>query len=106
MTDKRRARARVLAGVIRRAVLVVLAVGGVLVACADTTKVLGEECIKSQDCQSGLCESQVCVAAPAFLTIPPASSVVSGADTSAPDSSPDSAAGNDSGDDGGDADPG
>jgi hypothetical protein len=103
MTEKRRVRARVLP----TALLVVLAIGGAVVACADTTKVLGEECIKSQDCQSGLCESQVCVAAPPFLMIPTAgdSGVDASAEASAPDTSTLDSAATD-GDDGGDADPG
>jgi hypothetical protein len=85
MTDRRRARARVLPA----AALAALAIGALLAACADTAKVLGEECIKSQDCQSGLCESQVCVAAPPFLTVPSANTADSAVEASPPDSSSD-----------------
>jgi hypothetical protein len=105
MTDRRRVRARVLP----TAALVALVVGGALAACADTTKTLGEECLKSEDCQSGLCQSEVCVAEPPFLTVPPANTSDSGAESAAPDS----ATGSDSattdsatGDDGSDADQG
>jgi hypothetical protein len=100
MTDRRRVRARVLPTV----ALVALAIGSAVAACANTTKTLGEECIKSQDCQSGLCESQVCVAEPPFLTVPSANTADSAVEASAPDSAPDSATTD--ADDGGDADPG
>jgi len=99
MTDRRRARARVLPGV----VLAALTVGAALAACVDNTKVLGEACIKSEDCQSGLCESQVCVAAPPFLTVPSANTADSATEASAPDSSPDTSTTIDAGGDGSDA---
>jgi hypothetical protein len=97
MTDKRRVRVRVLP----IAVISALAIGVVLAACVDSTKVLGEECVKSDDCQSGLCESFVCVAAPPFLMVPPANTSDAG-EASAPDSAADTAT-TDANDAGGDA---
>ncbi len=111
MTDRRRVRARVPL----TAALFALGVWSGLAACANTDKVVGEECIKSDDCLSGLCESQVCVAAPPFLSVPSANPADAALDTSPPDSAADSAPADDAsdsaptgddGDDGGDAQPG
>ena len=108
MTDRRRARARVPL----TAALFALGVWSALAACANTEKVVGEECIKSDDCLSGLCESQVCVAAPPFLSVPSANPADAAPDTSTspPDSAADTAPADDAsdsaptGDDSGDAD--
>jgi len=68
---------------LRTIVVVVLGVGAVAVACADTRKTLGEECIKDVDCQSGICGSGRCAAAPPILD--------RDASTPAPDASTDAA---------------
>ncbi len=54
------------------AAAVLLASGGacvaaVAVSCAETRRGLGEECLKSDDCLSGICAGQRCVAAPPLL---------------------------------------
>ena len=46
---------------------VVMMYGALVFACADTKRILGEECIKSDDCQSGICTGQKCTAAPPIL---------------------------------------
>jgi hypothetical protein len=63
MTVKSRSRARHILPI----VTVVLTVGALVFACADTKRILGEECIKSEDCQSGICTAQQCTAAPPLL---------------------------------------
>ena len=48
---------------------------GMLGACAETRRTTGEDCLKADDCLSGVCSSQRCAAAPPLLdatTIPPA----------------------------------
>lgn len=96
MTDRRSVRARVLAP----ALLALFAGSWGLIGCPNNTRTLGEECVKSEDCQSGLCSSLVCVAPPPFLTLPPASTADAGEDSEAPDSS----TAEDSGSDADDAD--
>ncbi len=46
---------------------VVMMYGALVFACADTKRINGEECIKSDDCQSGICSGQKCTAAPPIL---------------------------------------
>ena len=73
------------------AVLVMLAI-----ACGETRRPLGDDCIRSDDCLSGVCADRVCVAQPALVT---------GAGASPPDDTPripdaDGAAPRDAGDGG------
>jgi hypothetical protein len=69
-----------------------------VVACAETRRTLGEDCLKSEDCLSGICESLKCAAAPPILGANP---------TLQPDSGPDAAPeGGDGGTEGGDANDG
>jgi hypothetical protein len=54
-----RVRARVLAFVVAGIAALSLAY-----ACAETKRSLGDECLKSTDCLSGICQQLVCSAAP------------------------------------------
>ena len=58
---------------------VLLLVALVAVACGETRGTLGADCIRSDDCLSGVCAARVCVAAPALVT---------GAGPSGPDETP------------------
>jgi len=40
----------------------------VLLACGETRRSLGEECIRDDDCLSGVCASRSCVSAPSLVT--------------------------------------
>ena len=40
---------------------------GVLGACTETRRSIGEDCLKADDCLSGVCSSQKCNAAPPLL---------------------------------------
>ena len=55
-----------------RAVRVLLAIGaaftGVLVACGETRNPIGDECLRGDDCLSGVCSARTCVAAPGLVT--------------------------------------
>ncbi len=55
-----------------RAARVLLAGGvvlsGVLVACGETRNPIGEECLRGDDCLSGVCSARTCVAAPGLVT--------------------------------------
>ncbi|HEY8076726.1 MAG TPA: hypothetical protein VIF62_21520 [Labilithrix sp.] len=48
-------------------------------ACGETRRPLGDDCIRSDDCLSGVCADRLCVAAPAL---------VNGAAASPPDDTP------------------
>lgn len=39
-----------------------------VLACTDTRRGLGEQCLKSEDCVSGLCVAQACASEPPLLT--------------------------------------
>ena len=41
-----------------------LTAGVLAVACAETKRTQGEECLKSDDCISGICRSLVCTSEP------------------------------------------
>lgn len=41
---------------------------GVLAACGETRRPIGEECLRGDDCLSGVCSARTCVAAPALVT--------------------------------------
>lgn len=54
----------------RRPIFVVSAVsllGALAFACTETRHILGEDCIKDQDCQSDICSNLKCAAAPPLL---------------------------------------
>jgi hypothetical protein len=61
-TNRRRVGSRRVASFVRLSLTSASAV--LLVQCADNEKGLGAECVKDQDCASGICSGQVCVAAP------------------------------------------
>ena len=42
-----------------------------LVACTETRRPLGEDCLKDQDCLSGICSGLKCAAAPPTLEAGP-----------------------------------
>lgn len=83
-------------------VLLVLVPCAILAACGETRLPIGEECLRGEDCLSGICSARTCVAAPALVTgappapdetarIPPAEGGAdAGADTAAdaPDDAP------------------
>jgi hypothetical protein len=48
--------------------LVGVAFTGVLVACGETRSPIGEECLRGDDCLSGVCSARTCVAAPGLVT--------------------------------------
>jgi hypothetical protein len=64
MTKAAASRARVSAGAL---VFVVATLAGVSGSCADSRVSLGESCLKDEDCLSGICAEQRCVAAPPLL---------------------------------------
>lgn len=66
MSNSRRSSARAVGSF----VAVVLALGALFNACAETRRSLGEECIKNDDCLSNICESLHCAAAPPIGTVP------------------------------------
>jgi hypothetical protein len=55
-----------------RTARVLLAIGvaftGVLAACGETRNPIGDECLRGDDCLSGVCSSRTCVAAPGLVT--------------------------------------
>ncbi len=40
----------------------------VLVACGEVRRPIGEECLRGEDCLSGVCSARECVAAPTLVT--------------------------------------
>jgi hypothetical protein len=38
-----------------------------LAACGETRRPIGEECLRSDDCLSGVCSARTCVAAPGLV---------------------------------------
>lgn len=38
-----------------------------LAACGETRRPIGDECLRSDDCLSGVCSSRTCVAAPTLV---------------------------------------
>jgi len=62
MIDRRRhARSRALA------LAFFVAPGLLALACTETRRGLGEECLKGEDCISNLCVAQICASAPPLL---------------------------------------
>lgn len=56
------------------ALVALAAIGG----CGETRRPIGDECLRSDDCLSGVCSDKTCVAAPALVTgagSPPADEV-------------------------------
>ncbi len=52
----------------RRPVVLVLVLGALLsLACGETRSPIGDECIRGEDCLSGVCSSRTCVAAPPLV---------------------------------------
>lgn len=39
-----------------------------LAACGETRRPIGDECLRDEDCLSGVCSSRLCVAAPPLVT--------------------------------------
>jgi hypothetical protein len=39
-----------------------------LVACGEVRRPIGEECLRGEDCLSGVCSARECVAAPTLVT--------------------------------------
>ena len=37
---------------------------GILVACGETRRPIGDECLRNEDCLSGVCSARACVSAP------------------------------------------
>jgi hypothetical protein len=52
----------------RALLLVGLAIAGGVVACGETRSPIGDECLRGDDCLSGVCSSRTCVAAPGLVT--------------------------------------
>lgn len=57
--------ARVLAPV---ASLFVLVLGSMIAGCGETRLPIGDECLRGDDCLSGVCSARTCVAAPGLVT--------------------------------------
>jgi hypothetical protein len=55
-----------------------------LVACTETRRPLGEDCLKDQDCLSGICSGLKCVAAPPTLEAGPEPDAAADAPSDAP----------------------
>jgi hypothetical protein len=93
-----RVRARVLAFVVAGMAALSLAY-----ACAQTQRSLGDECIKSVDCLSGICSQFVCTAAPPLTssmadnTDASESDTGSGADSTGSEAAPDTGSGDETG---------
>ncbi len=63
----------------RRLACVAVAVLALVLACGETRRPLGDDCIRSDDCLSGVCADRSCVAQPTLVT---------GAGSSPPDDTP------------------
>jgi len=97
-----RARARALASLVA-----VIAALGLALACAQTKRALGDECLKSEDCLSGICSQLQCAASPPLTSSQDnaetgAVEAGSASDTGA-DAGADTSAGSEGGDAGGEA---
>jgi hypothetical protein len=77
-----RVRARVLAFVVAG-----IAASSLAYACAETKRSLGDECIKSDDCLSGICQQFVCAAAPPLTDSTETNTEAGAADTGTADTS-------------------
>ena len=54
-------------GASRLVLVLVLGALGSLLACGETRSPIGDECIRGEDCLSGVCSSRTCVAAPPLV---------------------------------------
>jgi hypothetical protein len=63
-------------------VVVVLVALGAVGACSEAGRSNGDSCLKDEDCLSGICEGQLCVASPTLLL-----DATTGGDSSASDAS-------------------
>ena len=63
----------------------------VLGACTETRRTIGDDCLKADDCLSGVCTSQKCTPAPPLLdaTAPPVVAPDANVDDAMPDAPPD-----------------
>ena len=50
------------------ALLILLLAALITVACGETRRPIGDECIRSDDCLSGVCTSRTCVSAPTLVS--------------------------------------
>ena len=55
-------------GAVRARLVIGAGLFGVLLACGETRNPIGEECLRGDDCLSGVCSSRTCVAAPGLVT--------------------------------------
>gem|GEM_PF-2011162 len=53
---------------VRASLALGLASAAILLACGETRRPIGDECLRSEDCLSGVCSSRTCVAAPTLVT--------------------------------------
>jgi hypothetical protein len=60
MTVQARSRSRAVSAF----VVIVMCIGASFAACTDTKRSNGDDCIKSEDCSSGVCSALKCVAPP------------------------------------------
>ena len=48
--------------------LLVIIFAALIAGCGETRRPIGEECLRSDDCLSGVCSDRTCVAAPTLIT--------------------------------------
>jgi hypothetical protein len=53
--------------IVRRA-FVILALLALALACGETRRPIGDECLRDDDCLSGACANRTCVSAPTLVT--------------------------------------
>jgi hypothetical protein len=70
-------------------VAVVLCTMGAIAGCQLTSRALGEDCLKDQDCLSGICSQLKCAAAPPLLSSIPEGTPDSGGPQDSAASTPD-----------------
>ncbi len=52
---------------VRRA-FAILAILAIVLACGETRRPIGDECLRDDDCLSGACANRTCVSAPTLVT--------------------------------------
>lgn len=52
----------------RRSVVVLLCAAVALLACGESRRPIGEECLRNEDCLSMVCAARTCVPAPTLVT--------------------------------------
>lgn len=55
-------------GTLRLAAVAIVSFVAPVVACGETRRPIGDECLRGEDCLSGVCSSRVCVSAPALAS--------------------------------------